>query len=659
MDLVDKVVRKQSLDEHRPRRPQRPLCPRIARPSNPQAALLRIAALGLFAVLCCPAAPAYQEAPILKVRVAAGGLPAVEQRLPKEPAVVEPVREIGRYGGDWRRLAIGPLDTTLDSRLGYEALVRWDRSGTQVVPGVARSWEVLDGGRTYVFHLREGLRWSDGQPLTSEDIQYYIEDFSLNKELWPVFPSYLALDGVPAEFRAPDAFTAEFRFQRPNALFLEALAVHSIFMWQPKHYLRQFHARYTPKEELDRRVKAAGFEHWAQLYLARMSLRENPELPTLRPFQIKTVAPAPRFVAERNPYYWKVDPAGNQLPYIDRIVFTDVQNAEILNFKAMTGEVDFQDRNIDSANYALFMENREKGGFQVRRDAGAEPMVVYVNPSSHDEAIRPILADVRFRIALSLAINREELADLIFSGLAVPARGVAGPFDPYYLPEFEQPYAEYDPERAKQLLDEVGLHADARGMRYLPNGQPFRQVLHIFPSEAGAQADQWQLVADYWWDIGLDFVTKVDQRALSVLQMQNGNTDFFAYMTAGVHWTVDPMWYVPWSRFSYFAPAYGRYVETNGKAGAKPPEEYQRLTDWYLQLSSEMDPVRKLELGRNILRQWSERTYTIGIVRADVVSLVSKRFKNVPDRIVYSYRLMTPGYIGIEQFYLGEEEPGS
>ncbi len=608
------------------------------------------------AVLLCRAATAFQEPPSLHALVEAGALPPVEQRLPKEPAVVAPVHEIGRYGGDWRRLAVGPLDTTLDSRLGYEPLVRWDASGTQVIPGVARAWEVREEGRSYVFHLREGLRWSDGTPLTSEDIQFYYEDFCLNKEVSPAFPSYLAIDGVPAEFRAPDPLTVEFHFQRPNGLFLEALAVHSIFMWQPKHYLRQFHPRYTGKDELDRRVKDAGFEHWAQLYLARISLRENPDQPTLRPFQMKTVAPTPRFIAERNPYYWKVDPAGNQLPYIDRIVFTDVQNAEILNFKAMTGEVDFQDRNIDSANYALFMENREKGGYTVRRDAGAEPIVVYVNPCSHDEGMRPILADVRFRMALSLAINRAELCDLIFSGLAVPARGVAGPFDPYYRPEFEQPYAQYDPERAKALLDELGLKADAHGMRYLPDGRAFRQVLHIFPSESGGLADQWQLVADYWREIGLNIVAKVDQRGLSVLQMQNANTDLWAYMSAGVHWTVDPIWYIPWSSFSYFAPSYGRYVDTNGKAGVKPPEEYQRLTDLYRELTAEMNPAHKLELGQSILRQWSERTYTIGIARSDVVSLVSKRFKNVPDKIIYSYRLMTPGYIGIEQFYLDQEE---
>lgn len=612
-----------------------------------------------FLLLCLASAfaaatPVYREAPDLARRVAAGALPSLAERLPEEPAVVEPVHAIGTYGGSWRRLAIGPLDTTLDSRLGYEPLVRWDRSGLKIVPGVARAWEALDDGRTHVFHLRKGMRWSDGEPLTSEDIRFFVEDFCFNAELSPVPPIYVVMDGAPAQFEAPDPYTVVFRFPKPNALFPEMIAVHSFLMWQPKHYLQQFHPRYTDAATLQQRVKAAGFSHWAQLYLARMSLRENPELPTIRPFQLRTTAPEPRFIAERNPYYWKVDPEGNQLPYIDRIVFTDVQNAEILNFKAMTGEVDYQDRNIDAANYPLFMENREKGGYRVQRDAGAEPVVVYVNPHSKDERVRPYLADVRFRMALSLAVNREELADLIFNKMASPARGVAGPFDPYYLPEFEQPYSEYDPARAKQLLEEVGLRADAKGLRHFPDGEPFRPILHTYPSEAGGVADQWELVADYWREVGLDFVVKLDQRSLSVLQMKNGNTDFWAYMSAGVHWTVDPMWYVPWMSFSYFAPGYGRFVETRGRAGVQPPEEYQRLVDWYVQLRSEMDPARKIEWGRNILRQWSERCYTIGLVRPDNIALIAKRFKNVPEKIIYSYRLMTPGYIGIEQFYIDD-----
>jgi len=270
--------------------------------------------------------------------------------------------------------------------------------------------------------------------------------------------------------------------------------------------------------------------------------------------------------------------------------------------------------------------------------------------------LRPLLKDRRFRIALSVAVNRAELIDLLYTGMAQPARGVAGPYDPFHLPEFEQKYLEYDPAFANRLLDELGLVKDRAGMRQMQGGKPFRQTLNVFPSESGTGTDFWQLVADYWREVGLDFVVKIDAPTLSVLQVSNGNSDFWAYATAGMHWILDPVWFVPWLSSSYFAPLYGRYHSTSGKGGLKPPEDIQQLLDWYLELRASTDETHRLELGRNILRQWAEECYTIGISRSELLTIVSNRFKNVPDSMIHSYRVMTPGYIGIEQFYIDDEE---
>ena len=589
--------------------------------------------------------------------VAEGKLPPVDERLPDEPMVVQPVESIGKYGGSWRRIAIARFDVGMASRLGYEPLVRWDRTGVKVAPGVARGWDIKDGGRTYVFHLRKGMRWSDGHPLTSEDFRFFFEHFLGNKELSPVFPSWLAIGGKKVVVTAPDPYTVEFRFAQPYGLFLEMLAYRGMQVFQPKHYLKQFHAKFADPEALDKQVKARGLEHWRQLYGRKVDYDENPDLPTWKPWTIKVPIPATRAIVERNPYYWKVDPAGNQLPYIDRIVYTIVQSPEIANFKAMTGDVDFQARFIDSANYSLFMANREKGRYQVRKDLQPGSAVVYINPYSKDERLRPILADRRFRIALSVAINRDELIDLLYTGMAVAGRGVASPLDPYHLPEFER-YLEYDPDRANRLLDELGLKKGRRGMRHMPDGSAFRQIINCYPAETGVGADLWQLVADNWREVGLDFVVKVDARTLSGMQVRNGNTNFWAYATAGMHWAVNPEWYIPWTSSSYFAPLFGRYRASHGrdKMGVKPPPEYQRLIDWYLEMCSVVgDEDRRLALGHNILRQWSLQCYTIGIVRRQVLTIVSNRFKNVPDQIIHSYRLMTPGYIGVEQFYLEQE----
>ncbi|MCC6488243.1 MAG: ABC transporter substrate-binding protein [Candidatus Hydrogenedentes bacterium] len=607
------------------------------------------------ALLVCVSATALQEAPMLAKEVAAGKLPPVDERLPTTPLVVQPIESIGTYGGTWRRIIVAITDMGLSDRLGYEPLVRWDQNGTKVVPGVAERWEVLDGGRTFVFHLREGMRWSDGAPFTSEDIVFAIEDYFANTDLSPVFPPWLALNGERATVIAPDPLAIEFRFKEPHGIFLQLMAFMGNFIILPKHYLRQFHPKYTDMAEIERITRSEGRTHWVQLFLSRILYIENPDLPTIRPFKLMNAPPAPRLVATRNPYYWKVDPEGNQLPYIDEIAYTEVQNPEILNFKAMTGDVDFQERGIDAANFSLFMSNRKKGGYRVLRDINPTPTVIYVNQCSKDLALRPLLQDRRFRIALSVAINRAEIIDVIYSGMAVPTRGVSTPFDPYYLPEFDEKYLEYDPARANALLDEIGMQRGSDGMRRMPNGDPFVQILNVYPSETGTGSDLWQLVADYWREVGLEFVLKTDSAPLSQLQAKNGNSDFWAYAAGAMHWVIDPQWYVPWLPTSYWAPLYGQYRASAGRGGVKPPEEYQRLIDWYTGIvAAGEDEALKTELAHRILRQWADECYTIGIVSQEALTIVSNRFHNVPEHIIHNFRLLSPGYIGIEQFYIAD-----
>ena len=595
---------------------------------------------------------------MLAERVARGELPPVEERLPENPLVVEPVKEIGKYGGTWRRLTLGPRDILLASRMGYDPLVRWDRSAKNPAPNLAERWEILDGGRTYVFHLRKGLKWSDGHPLTSEDFRFVYEDWLCNKELSPVFPSWLKIGGEPARLEAPDPTTVIFRFAEPYGIFLEMLAYQSMMLLAPKHYLMQFHARYTDKTELEAMARERGFDLWYQLFADRANIECNPDVPTWKAWKLTVPPPASRVICERNPYYWKADPAGNQLPYIDRLAISDVQNNEIVTIKAMAGDVSFQARRVDASNYSLFMQNRDKGHYRVMRDLGAASIVLYVNNCSKDPELRPILQDRRFRIALSVAVNRKEICSLLYRGLARPSRAIASPYDPFYLPEFDEKHIQYDPALANSLLDEVGMPRGRNGLRRMPGGKPFKQILHVFPSEAGTSNDLWQLVADYFREVGLDFAIKQDAVSLSGLAVRAGNSDFWAYSVAGVHWILEPLWYVPWQSSSYFAPAYGRYQASGGKdkLGVKPSPEFQRLIDWYLELRSVVnDEDRKLALGRNILRQWSEQCYTIGIARQELLTIVADSFKNVPDHIIHDYRIMTPGYIGAEQFYIDNE----
>jgi peptide/nickel transport system substrate-binding protein len=606
-------------------------------------------------------AAAYQESPILAKRVETGELPQVEDRLPPEPVVVEPVRTIGKYGGTWRRLYAEQGDTCLDHRLGYESLVRWDRTGKRIVPGIAKSWDVLEGGRRYVFHLRRGIRWSDGHPFTSEDLRFYYEDVYSNTDLWPVFISFFKSGGTPATVSAPDPYTFEFHFTEPYGIFLEFLAYEGHRMLRPKHYLEQFHQKYTEKDALDKRVREMGFLGWSELFSQVITQPEkNPDLPMLNAFVIKVPPPAGRMLAVRNPYYWKVDPEGNQLPYIDEIAYISVQDYEILTMKAISGAVDFQARGINSNNYPLFMRYGEASKYHVLADPKPGSVVLIVNQYSNDPEIRPILQDRRFRIALSAAINREELIFLMCSNLAEPSTGIASPYDPYWLPEFNEKYLEYDPELANRLLDEVGLKRGRDGIRRLPNGKPFRRVLNAQPGDpaVGTMPEFWELLMDYFREVGLDFSMKILSPEAAHRQATTGAYDFWGWGSVGMHWVAFPAGYVPYSGNSYFGSRYGLFVSSDGKdnRGVMPPPEMQRMLDWYRELRGAVgDEDRKLELGHKILRQWSEECYMIGICRQRQLMVVSDRFKNVPDRIIHDWLIKTPGYIGIEQFYIDEE----
>ncbi|MBN1351441.1 ABC transporter substrate-binding protein [candidate division KSB1 bacterium] len=608
--------------------------------------------LVLFPVFELVAQP-YSEAPMLQEKVRRELLPPVEARLPDEPLVVEPVQSIGKYGGTWRRVTTQPRDLLLNSRMGYVSLVCWARDGRNVEPALASRWEVSADGLTYTFHLRKGTKWSDGAPFTTDDFLFTFHEIMLNTELSPTFPSWLTSDGKPIEIDSDGLFTLIFRFNKPDGFFLQRLAFNGRGLFQPAHYLKKFHAKYTDAAQIEKLLEETGFDHWTQLFGQRGDPLQNPECPSLAPWILKTPHPATRYIAERNPYFWKIDPAGNQLPYIDRIAFELVQNNELANFKGAAGDVDYQGRFMTIMNYTLFMENRQKGNFTVQKWENPGALVVHINQYSKQPKMREVLQDRRFRIALSLALDRDAINEFIYSGLGVKSRCVASPFDPYYLPEYDEKYLEFDPVKANALLDSMRLlPIKNRRWRSFRDSTKMEFVLHCYPSEQGTSADFWQLVVDYWQEIGLNFILKVDARNLSVLQVSNGNSDFFAYQSIGIHWVVNPEWYIPMLTTSYWAPLFGRYYQTNGKSGEKPPPRIQRLIDLYEEMKLVVaDENRRRKLAHEILRQHTDECYWIGILRVPQPAILKNNFKNVPDNVIYDWRIYTPDYLGVEQFY--------
>ncbi len=316
----------------------------------------------------------YNEAPILAERVAAGELPNVDERLPAEPLVQEVVDEIGTYGGTLRRAFLGPSDHNNYTRVVYDALVRHAPDGGEVIPHVAAGWESNEDFTEWTVFLREGMKWSDGEPFTADDIMFWYENILLNEELSPS-PSVWMIngDGSVATVEKVDDYAAKWTFAQPNTAFLLDLANKdgadasiANLAYAPAHYLQQFHPDLADEAELQAKLDEAGFESWVELF----SVEAIPELSGNRP---STAAWAPNgtsvsdqvFVIERNPYYFAVDTEGNQLPYIDEVRFTFFSDKEALNLAAVGGEIDMQGRHINMAAYPVLKENEEQGNYHV------------------------------------------------------------------------------------------------------------------------------------------------------------------------------------------------------------------------------------------------------------------------------------------------------
>ena len=376
----------------------------------------------------------YSGAPVLQAMVADGTLPAVADRLPLEPAVVAPAEAVGQYGGTWRRVATRPTDNRLADRMGYEPLLRRARDGTAVVANIAHRWEASPDGTQFTFHLREGMKWSDGAPFTADDIVYQFENVYSNEEVTPVFPSWLTVKTVPPTLTKVDDQTIIFTFADTNGLFEEVLTFRGDGIFAPKHYLEQFHADFGDKDKLNEAAQAEGFELWHQRYGQLANVTLNQDLPTIRPWRLATEATGvTRQIAERNAFYWKVDTVGQQLPYIDRIAIDVVESGEAANFKAMAGEIDMQSRYMSFGNFTLFVENESAEDYQVRQWINPIPDALKFNLTYEDEVLRELFNERDFRIAMSKAIDRQEIGDLVYLGVAIPWQAVPVEADPFFV----------------------------------------------------------------------------------------------------------------------------------------------------------------------------------------------------------------------------------
>jgi peptide/nickel transport system substrate-binding protein len=585
------------------------------------------------------------EAPELATRVKQGKLPRLAKRLPEKPLMLEPREAPGRYGGELRMLGLNEV-VDVNTTLGYENLVRWksgidtDLTADQVVPNVAEAVDVGADGREYTFRLRKGMKWSDGSPFTADDIMFWFDSVASNKELTPIPIDWLVAGKDPFTVRKVDDHTVVFSFSEPNGLFLVNLATQrgTPITDFPAHYLRKFHPDYV--EDIDKLVKESKRPTWVDMFLNKANRSENAERPVIDAWQLTSAISASRRpVAVRNPYYWKTDPDGSQLPYLDRVAFDLVDKEEPAVLKATNGEFDLVDTGINLLrNKPVFARSREKAGYEFFETIPQQmnQMIIMLNLTHKDEKLRSIFTRKDFRVGLSHAINRQEIIDSVFQRQGEPWQAAPRPESPYYNEKLAKQFISYDPERANAYLDKVLPDKGSDGIRLRPDGEKLSFQVETVTIQPDL-ADGMELVRGYWRAVGIDMQVKSEDQALFFERMEANAHDACTWIGGGgLGATMDPFYYMPYNFNTRYAMSWFRwYNDPNDKRAEEPPEVPKRQVGLYRQLLTTADQQEQQDLMRQIIELAVDQFYCMGIaLRKREYGLVNTKLRNAPQTAV-------------------------
>ena len=625
----------------------------------------------LMAALLPVSAQSYKETPSFTDAVASGSLPPVAKRLPDEPLNVDFEAlgaKPGKSGGTIRMLLGKQKDIRMMTVYGYARLVGYD-SKLALQPDILKKIDVEEG-RIFTLHLRPGHKWSDGHPFTSEDFRYFWEDVVLNEELVRGgVPRLLTSNGEPLKFEVIDAQTVRYTFKEPNPNFVPALAgARPFYLYMPAHYMRNFHAKYRPAGELKQEVEKHKQRNWAALHrrLGRQYRPENPDLPTLQPWRNSTKPPAERFVFERNPYYHRVDPAGQQLPYIDTIE-VGLGSTGLVPTKAGAGETDLQGRYIRFDNFTFLKAATKRHPINVRlwETAKGAQIALFPNLNAADEVWRNLFRDVRVRRALSLAIDRDEINQSVYYGLARPSANTVLPSSPLYKEEYQNAWVSFDIAQANKLLDEAGLEKrNPGGIRLLPDGRVMQIVVET-AGESTEETDVLELIRDNWKEAGVELFVRPTQRDIFRRRVLSGDTimGVFQGLDNGIPTPeMKPDELAPTTQEHFQWPTWGQFYETRGKAGTKVDmPEAQKLVDLYGSWLKSSTTEERTGIWHQMLKIYTDQVFSIGVINGTLQPLVvANTLQNVPEKGIWNY---DPGaYFGIykmDTFWLDPNAGGN
>jgi peptide/nickel transport system substrate-binding protein len=618
----------------------------------------------------------YKEAPMLAKMVQAGKLPPVAERLPENPLVVTPHERIGKYGGTWHQGMRTIADWGLVNRQSthHDGLLRWklDMSGWK--PNIAHKLDINSDATEFTFHLRKGMKWSDGAPFTADDIMFWAEDLVSNKEYGLKYAPSEKFQAGGKTFKATkiDDYTVKLSFESSYAIFPLLLCIGESGqepMRYPKHILSKYHPRYN-KTNLDALVKEAGVTTWPELlgikggyYNSHSNTsdpRYDPAFPVVGPYKIE-VGPqqsTERLIYNRNPYYWKVDTAGNQLPYIDHHEYTIFNDADAVALAAANGQIDFQWRHLNHPKYRpLIVENMKKGGYRLipTKYTYANEAGIKLNLNHKDKVKREIFQNKKFRMGLSHAIDRQAIIDTVFAGVGTAANITPLPGSGHYRESMANQYTEYSEDLANKFLDEAGYSKrDSNGIRLGPDGKPIRISFETIADFN----DQGELISTNWRAVGIDAQFNEIERSLHATQI-------FANEHDVVIWTADggtrgdlylnPRVYIPMDPFgSEHATRWALWNQNkNAPEAQEPPAEVKMMYKLYSDFTAAGSQEEQKRLMDEILDIVEETFHVMGtMIPNPTITLAKENFRNVPESLILGWSYPSDSPVGVEQFFI-------
>ena len=650
-----------------------PACSRSDFATSPGTTLIESADFGPYApesgrVVTDPAAMprTFKESPMLAELVAAGRLDPVQERIGRDPIVIEPLHGIGRYGGTLRRAFVGPGDQWGLVRMasGPDSFLHWDKDWRAVRPNIARDFRFSDDYRVLTLSLRRGMRWSDGAPFTADDVLFWYRDLYLDRRIVAAPSASLLLDNRNVLIEKLDDFTVRFVAPQPYEVLAELLASSTdlgglsfygrfgMGGYAPKHYLSQFHPKYRPESEVSAVAREQGFANWSIYLRNRNDWSLNPELPVLSPWRLAEPINSRRCRLERNPYSVWVDSAGNQLPYIDSIRNILCANADAVSFKAVAGQLDFQNRHLKIEQLPFLLSNRRRSGYNVYLDPSeGTDLGLRVNLSYRADAeIGGWLGNPDFRRALSLGIDRQEINETLMLGLGRPSASVPAPNNRYFPgAEWVTRWAVHDVARANGLLDELGLTArDEAGYRLRMDGAGRLRLNCVTAVSHFDYTGVAEMIREQWRAIGIDLDVEIVDQVLYNQRSMSGEVQLGVMLTGSEDPYVYPELLFPYTTVGFGAIMgvdFAQWFRSGGTAGMRPPDEILAMMELWQQ-GRRSASEQRLAAGRELLRRHVDLVISIGLVSNAYsmhgIHLAKDNLGNVPRRVVNTQIVLTP-----------------